>query len=541
MGSAAKSVSGICLEVTNSGLYAILVDTAVSSLPASATNTIASSGSTTGMRLLIRVYGHTATGTISIAGTAPGTLAAVTETSTTLAVQQNPGWAAEYTTSAVYGAINASGITVSGLTGGRVLVYGIQAAKRLLPGEFKVSDKQKEFSPLEQRGTFDRDSFLLPLTIESAGEFTGPLYGDSSTFLYYMGYNSAPTANAIGGTVAVLSSTPIATSGTASAALQPTAPGMILGCVIGGANPTSSQSITITGTNEYGQTISETVVTTKSQGTYYSTNRFASIAASGIAYGAFGTSVTLTITGYLGWQLTSNPGDTLASAAGENYDSTGSFALPWWVLDEWSLEFGMDAEAKISAKGPCQYVTQVGNASTTTNQITAFAQPIDIPVTGWQSMWYVDAQTGTPGTTQWLDVMKGKIAVKLAQKFRYTSWGNPPYRVANRAYRNRREVEIELEVDETGTTFNNEYTAWEENRYRYVQLQLRGNLLAQVAGTNYYLGPTFTFPVKWVDEPARDFAPGQDAPVIKLKGKARYDPVLGYSHKLVWNTAFPTW
>lgn len=542
MGSAAKSVSGIAIEQQQGGLYPILVDTAVSSLPAGPTNTVAASGSTTGLRLLIRVYGHTATGTITVAGTAVNTLAAVTETTTTLALPQNTAVPAEYLTSAVYGVITAStGISVSGLTNGRVVIYGMQAAKRLLPGEFKLSDKQKEFSPTEQRGTFDKDYFLLPLAKECMAEFTGPLYGDSSTFLYYGGFNAAPTVTTIGSTAAVLGATSIVTGSSVSAAVQPTAPGMVLQCVITGG-PGSSQSITVAGTNEYGQSVTEVITTTKSNGTYYSVNRFASISANGITYGAFGGAASLAITGFLGYTLSNaGPGDTLASFAAENYDSTGSFGAPWWLLDEWQMEGGADKEHKVTAKGPCQDVQPAGVLATTTNQVTAFGVPIDQPITGWQTVYSIDAQTGTPGTTQWADVIDYKVSVKLDQKFKYTSWGNPPYRVPNRAYRNRRHVEIELTVDETATTFNAEYKNWQEQRYRYVQLQVRGNIIANVTGTNFYLGPTIILPVKWSEEPQRDYSVGQESPIIKLKGVAHFDASLGYSHKLTWNTVFPSW
>lgn len=544
MGSAAKTVSGVALELQQGGLYQVLTDTAISGLPASLTNTIASSGSSTllGSRLLVRVYNHTASGTISIAGTAPLTGGAVTETSSTLAVAEKPGMFAEYTTSATYATVNNSGVTVSGLTNGRIVVFAIQAAKRLLPGELKIMDKQKESSIVEQRGSFDADYHLIGLTKEVAAEFTGPLYGDSSSILYYIGYNSSPSVASLPNTpTAILTSTSVVTSSSVSAALQPVTPGQVLACVIGGA-PATAATVAITGTNEYGQTITETVVpSTKTAGTYYSANRFASIATSGIVYGAFGGSATLTVNGSNGWVLSGNPGDTLSSMALENYDSTASFAVPWWLCEEWSLEGGADKEHKISFKGPAQNVYPVGAVATTTNQITAFASPLDRPETGWQTRYYIDAMTGTAGTTQWLDVMEYKLTCKTPQKFRYTSWGNPPYMVPSRAYRGRRQIDIELTCDETTTTYQNEYVAWKERRERLVYFTIQGQLISIIAGTPSYEGPTFTLPVRWIEEPVREFDVAKEAPVLKLHGRCFYDPALGYSHLCTWNTRFAAW
>jgi hypothetical protein len=543
MGSAAKSVSGVAIEQQQGGLYQVLAPTLTSALPASLTNTIASSGTATGARLLVRVFNHSSAGTITLTGLAPLTGAVAAETTTSLAVPEKPGVVVEYITSSVFASINASGVTLgSGLAGGTVVVYAIQVAKRLLPGETKIMDKVKEFSPTEQRGSFDHDFHLLSLTAEVAAEFTGPLYPDSSSLLYYIGYNNAPTVTSLPTTpTVILGSTSVVAGSSISAALQPVWPGQVLACVIGGA-PATAATVAITGTNEYGQTITEVVVpSTKTAGTFYSANRFLTIAVTGIVYGAFGGTATLSINGSNGWTLSGNPGDVLASMALENYDSTGSFTVPWLLCDEWSLEGGADKEAKVTFKGPAQNVYSVGVAATTSNQVTAFASPLDRPETGWQTRYYIDAMTGTPGTTLWGDVMEYKLTVKTPQKFRYTSWGNPPYAIPNRAYRNRREIDIEMTCDETSTTYAAEYAAYDQRRERLLQFTIHGQLLATQAAVNFYAGPTFTLPLRWIDEPVRDFDVAKEAPILKLHGKAFFDPALGYSHLMTWNTRFASW
>lgn len=144
MPNAAKGYSLAAIESTFGGIQLLLSDTAVSSLPASLTTSTPLTAANTGMHLMFVVYGHTTTGTISSAGTAPNSVAAVTSTSTTLAVcALGDSPYAFYITPEVYGAVNASGITVSGLTNGRVAIYGIQAATRLIPGEIKIMESAR--------------------------------------------------------------------------------------------------------------------------------------------------------------------------------------------------------------------------------------------------------------------------------------------------------------------------------------------------------------------------------------------------------------
>jgi hypothetical protein len=120
--SVAKTVSSAGIELTSAsptpalgfGLYPILTDTAISALPAGPTNIIPTQA-TNGMRLFIRIWAHTAVGTVTVAGTAPGSAAAATETSYSLPVPVKFGEYVDYCTSTVYGAITAAtGITSSG-------------------------------------------------------------------------------------------------------------------------------------------------------------------------------------------------------------------------------------------------------------------------------------------------------------------------------------------------------------------------------------------------------------------------------------------
>jgi hypothetical protein len=316
----------------------------------------------------------------------------------------------------------------------------------------------------------------------------------------------------------------------------------VLQCTIGGA-PATAATVSITGVNIFGETVTEVVVpSTKTAGTWVSSNIFQSISASGIVYGAFGGSATLTVGGVFGYQYSNaGPSDNLNSFALEQYDSTGSFVAPYCLVDEWTVEGGADKEAKITAKGPAQQVYPVGNPATTTNQITAFAQPLDKPLSGWRAIVTIDGLSGTVGTTQNVDVMDWKVMTKINWVAKHTSWGNPPTRTWNRAYRKRRAVTCEFTLDMTSTTFQNEYQAWKQRKKRQVQITLRGPLLGVNAGTTYYEGFQFNLPVRWVETAERDLTTGKDAVEIKLKGVAEYEPALAYSHLVTWWTRIKAW
>lgn len=535
--SAAKSVTGVVVEAGQSGLYQLLPATAVASVT-NITTSIPGSA-TTGMKLVIYVSNHSATGTIAIVGTAPLSGAAASETTTSFAVPELPGEPVIYETTTPFATVTS--VTPTGLTGGQIQIFGAQCAKSMVVGEWKFQDKFKEHSQEEQRGSYDKDFHLLRLASDPEWELAADFYVDNGLWLYYGAYNSAPTVTAVpsGGT-SILSSTSVVSSGTTSSGFStPVFPGQIIqGTLAGG--PTTAATLSLTGTNIAGQTITETLIpTSNTAGTYTSVNRYATVTS--ITYGAFGGSATITLKGYTCWVLSGNPGDTLASFAAENYDSTGNYGAPFLLVDEWGLEFGMDKEAKVAAKGPCQGVFPLGDITNNANQITAFGQPLDEALTGWRAVIWIDSATNSPGSTQNQDVIDGKFAIKVNWMAKHTSWGNPPTRVWNRAYRKRREVTLEVTLDMTQATYQTELKAFRERRKRYVQIQLIGPYLGTVTSVNYYLGAKIILPLKWVDVPERDFASGKESVELKLKGIAEYDPGLGYSHNVTFYSSKPSW
>ncbi len=544
MPNAPKGYSGAVLEAgTSLGLYQLLNPTAISALPVSLTNAIPAAA-TTGMHILVRAYNHTASGTITLTGTAPNSLAVAAETTTTLPVLESPGQYADYTTAAIFGAINSSGVTLgSGLTGGTIVLFGIQAAKRLIVGELKLTDKRKDYPVVQQRGTLAESHMAaLAESWDPEWDYSCDFMPDNCMWIVQAGINSAPSSTNLPSVgVAVLASTSIVSASNASAATQPTAPGMILQCVIAGT-PTTAATVSITGTNLYGETITEVVVpSTKTNGTYQSQNVFASVAASGIVWGAFGAG-TLTVNGFFGFQLTAQTADTLSSVAFYQYDSEGNYVAPYGLCNEWSLDIGIEKEAKVTAKGICQAICLVGNTNSNSQQGPTFAQPQDEAVTGWRTQVWIDGISGTPGTTQQLDVQEVKIVCQNPWKQLHTSWGNPPVLYWNRAYRGRRKIAIEMKLDMAIGTYNTEMQAFKRGTKRLTQWQILGlPALGTVSGTTYTPGWTITAPVRWVEDPQRTFQLSQENVELTLKGMAYYDSGLGYDLQVVPNTRIASW
>lgn len=551
MPSAARGFSGVVVEAGgNSGLYSLLTPTAISALPASLSSAIPASA-VNGMRLVIRVYGHTAAGTITVAGAAPFTGGAVSETTTSFPVGEKPGDYIDYVTSHAYATVNASGVTLgSGLTGGTVVIYGVQvcSGSRMTPGELKLTMKYGEHSPTEQRGLFEENFHLLRLKAEPEWEYASDFYPDRNLWLLFGAYNAQANltvASIPASPTSLLAATTCVTSGNASLTSQPTAPGMILIVTIAGG-PVTAGTVTISGVNEYGETYSEVVVpSTKNNGVWYSEGRFASVNANGVVFTAFGGSATVAVAGVFGYSYSGaadQTGPGLSTFAIEQWDSEVSVCAPYAVVNEITIEGGMDKEAKVTAKGPCQYVFPVGDLTNSANQITAFSQPQDVPETGWESLISIDPIGNGFGTTQQADVIDYKITITKNQAPKWTSAWNPPWLAWTRMYRKRTKVAIEMTLDFGSVVADNEFNrGFMRRQQRRVQLQIRGRLLGTVTGTNYYKGFTFQAPVRWTQDAERDFTSGQESVTLKVKGDAYYDIPLGYSHQFTWYSTFAQW
>ena len=476
-----------------------------------------------------------------MAGTAPGSVASVNETTTTLPLLETPGQYADYVTSTVFGAVSASGVTLGGgLTNGSVVIYGIQAASRMLLGESKLTDKQTNVSPAIQHGYNVKDRYNIATTQDPEWEFSGPLFANNAHLWLQCAYSSNLTyTTAPASATVLLAASSVATSGTPSLTTQPTAPGMILALVLGGTAPATAASVSVTGTNPAGEAITEVVIaTTKTQGTYYSKNVFTTVTASGIANGAFGTGATLAVNGIFSVNATTATPltDSRQSFVLENYDSTASKVAAGCLVDEWSIEGGMNAEAKVMAKGKCQYIGLVGNLATATNQVTAPAQEPEEALTGWEALIYIDPASNSFGTTLSNDVVTYKVDFKPNWKTRHASGWNPPYRAWTKAYVNYGEADAEFTLDMTNTTYQNEYDAYKKGRKRLVQLWCAGPARLRHGQLDDLLCRLQTQPDPLLDRrPRSRLLQRQRERRDQLKAKCFIDPTFAYA----WNSPGP--
>jgi len=386
MGTSAIGTLGIVLEsLTTPGLVTLFSGAVAGTLSL----TTQPSGST-GMHLLVTVQGNTATGTVAIAGTVLS--GSSPETTPTIPIppagQNSLVTAFEYVTTNVYSAVNSSGVTCTGLTNGVITIYGIQAAKFLVPSIADIEKDYKYHTPKEARGLLDAETSMQQTLIEAKiGKIEQSLYPEDSLFLGYMGVSQSPGVATIPASPTSLKTTTAVSSFPVSLTAQPTTPGMKLIFVVTGSSAVGT--ITISGTNQFGMAASETVTAngngSNGNGTYYSANVYSAVATNGL--GATGlTSGSIATTGVFGWQYTFTP-DLLAlySAALEWYTGTDSHAIPWGFLTDIEIDFGVDKEVKVSYKGNCQDKLPIGDRTTnpmSTSRVVALGQPTDLPMIG---------------------------------------------------------------------------------------------------------------------------------------------------------------
>ena len=521
---------GIVLEsLTTPGLVTLLPPTAVA---ASLSLTTQPSGST-GMRLLIIVQGNTATGTVTVTGTAVS--GSSPETTPTIAIppagQNSLVTAFEYVTAATWSVVNASGVTTSGLTNGTITIYGIQAAKYLIPCIADIEKDYKYFIPKEARGLFDAETSMQQTVIEAKiSKIDQALYPEDSLFLGYMGISQSPTVTTIPSTPTVLKTATAVSGGPWGLTTQPTTPGMKLIFTVTASSATGS--IAITGTDQYGMAATETVTCngngSNGNGTYYSAKVYSAVGSNGLAFTGL-TSGSVAVSGVFGWQYVFVPdANALYSAAFEWYTGTDSHAVPWGHFTDIEVEFGVEKEVKVAFKGNCQDKLPIGDRTTnplSTSRVTALGQPTDLPMIGWQTAIYVDALTGTPGTTAYSDVIDGKISIKVPQKSIWTSTVTQRF---SRLYRQQRSVVATAQIDFVNLT---RYEQWRKNIQEFLAFTLQGAYIGNVAGTIYNKSYQWIFPVQYAK--FKEDATKLENVTAELECKGIYAPSAGYSHKLV--------
>lgn len=533
MSNAAKGVINLVLENASTPGEQVLLNNAAVAASMSLTSQPPISPAT-GSRLLIYVQGNTTAGTISIAGTAVGG-SNITEPTITVPVPTQSGQSGfimkfEYLTKNVFATVNANGITTTGMAGGTITVQAVQGTKYMIPGTMKVKAKYDKYSPNEHRNLLDRDSKVLQLIKKVAlDELSTQLYPNESLWLFYMMCGSAPTVSTLPATPTVLlSATAVAAS--MSLTTQPLAPAQNLQIIVTGAS--AGGTISIAGTDQYGNSASETL-SPSGNGTYYSSKCYSAVNANGITTTGL-TGGSIAVNGAYAYVYTGTPQDTRLSAVLEMFTGTDSFAMPYTMIDETTVEYGTEKDVKITAKGIAQDRLVIGARTATslsTSYASSLAQPTGIPIMGWQTAVYLDTSVASVPTNSFGDLLEAKFTFKNPTKGAWTSTNTQNY---NRIWQGKRETDLEGKIDLQNVLQLEQYR---QNLVQYMTFQFIGT---PVGGGNNVLWQ-LTFPMRY-EEFDPESEPSSDHVEVNFKSKAEYDPNLGGAYKLtVINQVPPTY
>jgi len=527
LATSARGSLNITLE-TNPGEQLLLATTAVS---ATMTGITAPTGAS-GMRFHIKLVGWTTSGSITITGTGtPASTETITIAAPTTQLIQSAQLASfEYVTVNSYTAI--TNITTTGVTGGFITVWGIQSGKYQLPGTMKSKRTPKIYSPNEHNSFIERDKKVLQLVNNTTvDEIKQDAYGDLSLWWPYMTMG-APTVTTIPASpTSLLAVTPL--TSTMSLTTQPTAPGMKL--IIAVTSFTVAGTLSITGTVNGVANVSEQIASSAA-GTYYSSNSYSAVNASGITNVT--TAASIAITGVYAWQLTFLSGGSPYSAAVEWFDGAGSWTHPFAFATDADFDVKVETEASLTIKGKAADKLPIGDRTTAslvgTNRISALGVNLnDLPMVGWQGMVYLDAVTGTPATTSYADMQECKISFKLSPEEHFTFTNQQNF---NRVYAGKREATIDVSLDFTNML---QWEQFRQNLKQYFVYQMLGQFLGNNSGSPVYKSWTWTLPIRSDGdfEPTSD--PSKAIVSCKAKWRCEYDVNLGASYKLVIVTQVP--
>lgn len=524
--TSAKGVCGIMIEGT-SGEVSLLPATAII---ATITGFVAPTGST-GMRLHVIITNWTTSGTFTITGTGtPGNSEGPINVPAPTAQQlQSPQIANfEYVSVNSYTAI--TNITTTGLTSGVMVVKGVQGAKFNIPvTAFKSNHKIALYSPNEFSGFMARDKKLIQAHNEATLDtFDSDWYGDLSLYWPYMlmGTPGAWTTLPAAPLSVVASATIIASMTIAN---QPTPPGMKL--IIAASTFTGNPSITITGTS-YGVAMSETVTIT-GNGTFYSANVYSALTT----IGGTTNGTTLVITGVFGWKGTFNSEGTRQTAAVEHFDGSASWTHPFSAATDGDFEISTKGEGKLTIKGIAQDKLPLGDRTTNPLQVSRVASigaPLaDLPAAGWQTQVYIDAITGTAGTTVFTDPDETiKVVLKTPVEAHWTFNNQQEF---TRAYAIKPECTAEVTYDILNLL---QFEQMRQNLKQYLNVALIGEYLGTTGGSAVYKGWTWTLPVRYEDY-AQEGDPSKGNVFAKPKLRCEYDSGIGAAYQLVVVTRNP--
>jgi hypothetical protein len=442
------------------------------------------------------------------------------------ALNSNEQAAFDYVTTGVYNTINSSGITTTGLTNGFVKISAFPGARYLMPAKAKIVPKYGEFSPNEHRALPDLNTKKTQTVLDVSVDLETALYPNGSLWAMYAIMNSVTnpsTPTSSPGSPTSLLSTAAVSGSPLSLTTQPTFPGMKLVYTITSSG--ASGTIAVTGVDILtGETVTDTVAAS-GNGTFYSSYVFTSVQASGIVVTGL-TGGSIAITGVYGYSRSFFPSINPFTLTTEWYTGTDSVCVPLCAFEELGLDFDVEKEFKLAAKGIGQWYLPIGNRTTnplTTSRVVNLAQPQDYPMADWACQVYIDPLSSSPGTTQFGDLLSGKFAIKSPLKGIHKLTNR---QTISNVYRKKVSITFEGKADYTNLI------QWENFRQdvkQYVQFNFYGR---NVGGGNIQT-IQIIIPFKFnkfdvTSTPESDFAE------VDFAGIGEYDPGIGASWQINW-------
>jgi hypothetical protein len=528
----------------NQGEQLLLAETAGAATMSLTTQPNQAGMATTGAHLHVYIIGNPGSGNVIITGTNVAGSPLTSQTYHLAAAPQNAQGFVEFTTTEAFLTVSASGLALSaGLLPCQVMVFASPAGKYLIPCEADAEEHIGRFSPSDRRGILWKD-FRVQQTHRWAtlDKLDQSVYADQ-LWLLYMLITSNPTVTTVpAAPPTLLAATTKASTMTLTSA--PSSPGMFLIFALTGNSATGT--ITLSGKDNYGNTVSETVPVAANNNTVYSTKRYSALTSPGAnQFTTTGLSVgaTIAVTGVFAWTYTGTwdglTNTAKSTATIELFDGVQGVVMPFCYLSEGTFSWEKEKELTFSGKGEAQDFLIVGdpnpvsNYPSGTNPFATLAQPTAMPWPGFPAQFWVDALPGTPFTTQDGSFISLKIAISTGLKGFYS--GDGMQRWSAMTYGG--EPSVDLDAVAIYQNYGNYRTFFEQNNKFALGVQFQGTLLGSYGSSTYYEGIKFTFPVK-VESAKSDR--GKDPVEVTYKYITEYSLTeLGYAFQMSMTSQIP--
>lgn len=404
-------------------------------------------------------------------------------------------------------------------------------ATRRVPSMATFKIDKKNLEPKEQRGSFDQSYDIIPLSYTVPWTLKHEFYQSSSLWMLMTTVNKTPviTTNPTSPSV-LLASTQ--TTGTITLTTQPAdaSHGRLLITVSNTSGaPTIAGTITVTGTPVGGspgttEIINHPIIAAAASQKFATNTCWTAV--SNIAFSVITAGFMATVGGFTDFVWTFTPTNLpagLATVTFEEFNGVNNWQYPWGFSTGLDLDWAPEKAFDASIKGFAQQQATLGS-------LTALGLPTDKPFTGANAICYIDPIGGTPGTTNYVDVMTYKMSVNLNSKTVKTGTGVPYF---DRWVRGWLSSEVDLEVDFTSLT---EYSNFQNDINRYFQTVVNGpryfdGVLTQTSKV------TITTPLRYE---SYELDRTKDNVTAKIKGKPFVDPALGYSYQIAVNCLQPS-